>query len=60
MPFSTPMLDEHAGDGEPESLGARLRARRESKGQSIDDVVEATNIPADKIGAIESLSLIHI
>lgn len=54
MPFSTPMLDDQAGDGEPKPLGARLKALREARGQSIADVVEATNIPTDKIEAIEN------
>jgi cytoskeletal protein RodZ len=47
------MLDEHSGD-DPEPFGARLRGLREARGLSRDDVAQATNIPADKIDAIEA------
>ncbi len=57
MPFSTPMFDEHSGD-EPEPFGARLRGLREARGLSLDDVAQATNIPADKIEAIEAGTII--
>jgi cytoskeletal protein RodZ len=57
MLFSTPMLDAQSGDA-PESLGARLKALREAKGLTLDDVAEATNIPPERIEAIESDTLI--
>jgi cytoskeleton protein RodZ len=54
MPFSTPMLDEHSSGDGPEPYGARLRALREHKGLSVEEASEATNIPPDKIEAIEA------
>ncbi len=53
MPFSTPMLDEHSSDG-PEPFGARLKALREARGLSIEQVAEATNIQTETIEAIEA------
>lgn len=53
MPFSTSMLDEHSGDEAP-PFGARLKGLREARGLSLDDVAQATNIPPEKIEAIET------
>jgi len=53
MSLSTPMFDEHSGD-DPEPFGARLKGLREARGLSLDDVAQATNVPADKIEAIEA------
>jgi len=54
MPFSAPMLDEHAGGDEPQHFGHWLRARRETRGLTIDDVAHATNIGPEIIEAIEA------
>ncbi len=53
MSFSTPMLDEGA-DGAPEPVGQRLKARREARGLSLDEVAAATNIQPELIKAIEA------
>jgi cytoskeletal protein RodZ len=54
MPFSTSMLDEHSSGDAPQTYGARLKALREAKGLSLEQVSEATHIPPDKIEAIET------
>ena len=54
MPFSTSILDEHSSGDAPQPYGARLKALRESKGLSIEQVAEATHVLPEKIGAIEA------
>jgi cytoskeletal protein RodZ len=58
MPFSTPMLDEGA-DGAPEPVGQWLKARREARGLSLDEVAEATKIQPETIKAIEAGTILE-
>ena len=59
MPFSTSMLDEHSSGEAPQPYGVRLKALREGKGLSIEQVSEATHVPADTIEAIEAGTLLE-
>ncbi|MBN1917203.1 MAG: helix-turn-helix domain-containing protein [Verrucomicrobia bacterium] len=59
MPFSTSMLDEHSSGEAPQPYGAQLKALREAKGLSVQQVAEATRVPADKVEAIEAGGVLH-
>jgi cytoskeleton protein RodZ len=58
MPFSTSTLDEQAG-GAPEPVGQQLKALREGKGLSVQDVAAATNMPPETIEAIEAGTILE-
>ena len=58
MPFSPSTLDEQAG-GAPEPVGRQLKALREAKGLSVEDVAAATNIPPETIEAIEAGTILE-